>query len=142
MLFLVDGYNVTRRDPATAALSLQDQRESLAARLRVRGRELLGAGRVVIVFDGEAGPGLSTGGEVPVRSSTRAAIADDDRSNRVAFEGPVVWSSVARWANAPASADGVRGRAQASTCQPRGTRRKKVGSIARDAPAERPTQSR
>ena len=66
MLFLVDGYNVTHRDPATAGLSLEQQRDALAARLRVRGRDLLGSGRIVVVFDGAGGPGLSTGGSVPV----------------------------------------------------------------------------
>ena len=47
MLYLVDGYNVTRRDPATSELSLLGQRDALVARLRVRGRDLLGnAGRL------------------------------------------------------------------------------------------------
>jgi predicted RNA-binding protein with PIN domain len=92
MLFLVDGYNVTRRDPATAELSLQDQRESLVARLRVRGRELLGSGRVVIVFDGEGGAGLSTGGEVPVEVVYAHQRSADDEIVRIASrsKGPVV----------------------------------------------------
>lgn len=66
MLYLVDGYNVTHRDPETSGLSLREQREALEARLRVRGRDLLGAGRIVVVFDGQGGPGVSTGGSVPV----------------------------------------------------------------------------
>jgi len=54
MLFLIDGYNVTKGDPATHELSLEDQREALIARLRVRGARMLGAGRIVVVFDGES----------------------------------------------------------------------------------------
>lgn len=59
MLILVDGYNVTKGDPATAALSLEEQRDALVARLRTRGAELLGRGRIVVVFDGVSGMGLS-----------------------------------------------------------------------------------
>lgn len=55
MLFLVDGYNVTKSDPATQDLTLEDQREALVARLRSRGEQLLGRGRIVVVFDGETG---------------------------------------------------------------------------------------
>jgi predicted RNA-binding protein with PIN domain len=55
MLFLVDGYNVTKGDPATQGLTLESQREALVARLRVRGLQLLGKGRIVVVFDGDAG---------------------------------------------------------------------------------------
>jgi len=79
MLYLVDGYNVTKRDPATKGLSLRDQREALEARLRVRGRDLLGAGRIVVVFDGEGGPGLSTGGSVPVELVYAHSGSADDR---------------------------------------------------------------
>ncbi len=53
MLFLVDGYNVTKGDPATRPLPLEEQREALVARLKVRGDRLLGRGRIVVVFDGE-----------------------------------------------------------------------------------------
>jgi predicted RNA-binding protein with PIN domain len=51
MLFLVDGYNVTRADDATARLLPDDQRLMLMRRLAARGRGLLGAGRIVVVWD-------------------------------------------------------------------------------------------
>lgn len=51
MLYLIDGYNVTRSDPATRELSLEDQREALIRRLRARGVQMLGPGRIVILFD-------------------------------------------------------------------------------------------
>lgn len=78
MLYLVDGYNVTRADPSTRDLSLEQQREALVSRLRVRGRELLGAGRIVVVFDGRQGEGLAAGSGqgVEVRFS-RDENADD-----------------------------------------------------------------
>ena len=79
MLYLVDGYNVTHQDPETCGLSLLEQREALEARLRVRGRDLLGAGRIVVVFDGEGGPGLSTGGSAPVELVyAHSGSADDE----------------------------------------------------------------
>ncbi|TLM66245.1 MAG: hypothetical protein FDZ70_10585, partial [Actinobacteria bacterium] len=52
MLFLIDGYNVTLADPATRARHGDDQRLALLRRLGVCGREMLGAGRIVVVFDG------------------------------------------------------------------------------------------
>lgn len=55
MLFLVDGYNITKGDPATCALSLEAQRDTLVARLRTRGAQLLGSGHIVVFFDGETG---------------------------------------------------------------------------------------
>lgn len=84
MLLLVDGYNVTRRDPATASLSLEAQRDALVARLRTRGRELLGSGRIVVVFDGEHGPGFSAGGEVPVEVVYAHSRSADDEIVRIA----------------------------------------------------------
>jgi predicted RNA-binding protein with PIN domain len=51
MLFLVDGYNVTRADDATRRLLPDDQRLELMQRLAARGRGLLGAGRIVVVWD-------------------------------------------------------------------------------------------
>ena len=78
MLFLVDGYNVTRSDPATAALSLEDQREALVARLRARGADLLGRGRIVVVFDGAGGAGVTSAGRSPVEVRfSREGQADD-----------------------------------------------------------------
>ncbi len=84
MLYLVDGYNVTRCDPATADLSLLEQRDALERRLRVRGRDLLGSGRIVIVFDGEGGPGLSAGGAVPVELVYAHQRSADDEIVRIA----------------------------------------------------------
>ncbi|HEX9094102.1 MAG TPA: NYN domain-containing protein [Coriobacteriia bacterium] len=51
MLFLVDGYNVTRSDEATRRLHPDDARLALVRRLAARGRGLLGPGRTVVVFD-------------------------------------------------------------------------------------------
>jgi predicted RNA-binding protein with PIN domain len=140
MLYLVDGYNVTRRDPATSELSLLDQREALAARLRVRGADLLGKGRIVVVFDGESGPGLSTGGGVPVEIVYAHQHSADDEIVRIASrsKSPVVVVSSDR-----ALGERARERStvqvevrEASTCfeAARGkSRRQSRGSIARDA---------
>ncbi|MDP2183568.1 MAG: NYN domain-containing protein [Actinomycetota bacterium] len=78
MLFLIDGYNITKGDPATRSLSLEEQRDGLLARLAVRGADLLGQGEIVVVFDGEGGAGLSSAshGTVRVRFS-RDRSADD-----------------------------------------------------------------
>lgn len=51
MLVLVDGYNVTMRDPDNAGLSKEAQREALLARLRVHASALAPGGTVVVVFD-------------------------------------------------------------------------------------------
>ena len=68
MRFLVDGYNVTKQDPATAELGLAEQREALVARLAVRGRDLLGTGEIVVVFDGvHGGSAEARRGPVEVR---------------------------------------------------------------------------
>ena len=78
MLFLIDGYNVTRSDPATRMLSLEEQRDALARRLATRGASLLGAGRIVIVFDGVDGVGIAERvGPVEVRYSRGGQSADD-----------------------------------------------------------------
>jgi predicted RNA-binding protein with PIN domain len=90
MLYLVDGYNVTKADPATAALTLEQQRDALVGRLRARGRDLLGAGRIIVVFDGAedlghpASPGSTSLNAVFSRGETaddeivrRASTADD-----------------------------------------------------------------
>lgn len=83
MLYLVDGYNVTKGDPATERLSLEQQRDALVARLRARGEQLLGRGRIVVVFDGDEDVAL---GGAPGRSATypievafsRGVKADDE----------------------------------------------------------------
>ena len=141
MLFLVDGYNVTHRDPATAPLALIEQREALVARLRVRGRDLLGNGRIVVVFDGEDGPGLSTGGGVPVEIVYAHARSADDEIVRVAAKthGSVVVVSSDRGLIDRAQAHaGARLEARDASCcfesAGKGSKRKKTsrGSIARE----------
>jgi predicted RNA-binding protein with PIN domain len=139
MLFLVDGYNVTRQDPATETLSLQDQRDALVSRLRVRGRDLLGEGRVVVVFDGTGGPGLSTGGAVPVEIVyAHERSADDEIVRIVGVKGDVivvVSSDRALGERVRAKSPGVEMR-EASTCfeAARGrARRKRQPAIPRDA---------
>jgi predicted RNA-binding protein with PIN domain len=92
MRYLVDGYNVTRRDPATSRLSLEEQREALAARLAVRGADLLGRGAIVVVFDGRSGGGAdSRRGSVEVRYSRDESA--DDLIARLAARGDVVVTS-------------------------------------------------
>lgn len=78
MLFLIDGYNVTKGDPTTRGLTLERQRDALVARVRARGAGLLGTGRVVVVFDGAGGSGGSheMAGSVEVRYA-RTGSADD-----------------------------------------------------------------
>lgn len=77
MRFLVDGYNVTKRDPSTASLSLADQRVALVRRLAVRGADLLGTGEIVVVFDGVLGGGADERqGAVRVRY-THGEVADE-----------------------------------------------------------------
>jgi len=49
MLLLVDGYNVTMRDPDASGLSKRDQRDALLARLRVHARRLAPGGEIVVV---------------------------------------------------------------------------------------------
>lgn len=78
MLYLVDGYNVTKGDPATRGLSLQGQRDALVSRLRTRGADLLGSGPIVVVFDGVGGTGASVSGGAPVEIRyARTGTADD-----------------------------------------------------------------
>lgn len=78
MQYLIDGYNVTRSDPATRSCALEEQREALIARLAARGADLLGRGPITVVFDGVAG-GMSVAdrGTVAVRYAHRPETADD-----------------------------------------------------------------
>lgn len=77
MRWLVDGYNVTKGDPATAGKSLEEQRDVLVRRLAVRGRSLLGSSDILLVFDGRlAGGNVTRHGGVEVRF-TRDESADD-----------------------------------------------------------------
>lgn len=78
MLLLVDGYNVTRSDPATRDLGLDEQRDALVSRLRVRGSQMLGKGRIVVLFDGAEGVGGSATDSSPLTVLyARAGSADD-----------------------------------------------------------------
>jgi len=76
MLYLVDGYNVTRADEATRRLLPDDQRLALMRRLAARGRGLLGPGRVVVVWDKGRNAGDETIGGVEAVFS-HDEIADD-----------------------------------------------------------------
>ena len=83
MLLLVDGYNVTMRDPATSGRSKEGQREELLARLRVHAQRLAPGGEIVVVFDAREVLGRSAGSERPVRA-VYAAVADDEIVRRCA----------------------------------------------------------
>jgi predicted RNA-binding protein with PIN domain len=77
MLLLVDGYNVTMRDPATSGRSKESQREELLARLRVHARRLAPGGTIVVVFDAHSELGRSAGPEGSVKV-VYAHNADDE----------------------------------------------------------------
>lgn len=78
MIYIVDGYNVTQSDPSLRGSDIESQRDSLVARLRVSGREMLGVGEIVVVFDGQGGMGQSSGGAIPVTVRfSRDETADD-----------------------------------------------------------------
>jgi len=76
MRYLIDGYNVTMADEATRRLDRDAQRLALVRRLAARGRELLGAGPVTVVFDGGVLREDEVHGTVQVRFSGEE-IADD-----------------------------------------------------------------
>ena len=73
MLYLVDGYNVTMRDPATSGRSKEGQREELLARLRVHAQSLAPGGTIVVVFDAHSALGRSSGPEGSVEGGLRDA---------------------------------------------------------------------
>lgn len=141
MLFLIDGYNVTKRDPATAELSIEQQREALIARLRVRGGSLLGSGRCVIVFDArDGGAGATVSGTLPEVVYARDRSADDEivRIATAAAEKVVIVSDdrelLARacvHATHPVERRAVSTVFEAAAGTARGRRRR--GGVARDA---------
>ncbi len=150
MLHLVDGYNVTRSDPATRGMSLEEQREALVARLRVRGRDLLGAGRIVVVFDGQGGAGVSVGGgsgPVEVRFSREGSADDEIVRLAAAAEREsvcLVTSDAALAARARERRGGARGTGFEvrpreilfeATVRGGGGRRRRTGSSAEGVPA-------
>ncbi len=85
MRYLIDGYNVTMSDPATRALSAEEQREALIGRLAVRGAAMLGAGTVTVIFDGRAADIATVRGSVEVRFSGDES-ADDVIVRRATLE--------------------------------------------------------
>ena len=91
MLYLVDGYNVTHSDPATSSLAIEEQRGTLVARLRTRGADLLGRGRIVVVFDGAESTVSPSTGTTPVRVQFARGQTADDLIVKLAeeTEGPV-----------------------------------------------------
>ncbi len=83
MLVLIDGYNVTMRDPRTSASSKETQRNSLIGRLRFSAKQIAPGGSVVIVFDSRQKFGIDVEDEGPVKV-VYAADADDEILRRCA----------------------------------------------------------
>jgi predicted RNA-binding protein with PIN domain len=86
MLFLVDGYNVTRADDATRHLLPDEQRLELMRRLGARGVGLLGSGRIVVVWDRGFHAGEESTGGVEARFSLDESA--DDVIVRIAESEP------------------------------------------------------
>jgi hypothetical protein len=86
MLLLVDGYNVTMRDPATSGRSKEGQREELLARLRVHAGHLAPGGTVVVVFDAPGAIGYSSDSDGSVKV-VYARNADDEIVRRCGNAG-------------------------------------------------------
>jgi predicted RNA-binding protein with PIN domain len=84
VLYLVDGYNVTKADPATRDLELEEQRQELVRRLGARSTVLFGRGRVVIVFDGASVHGMPKAGGGPEVVFSRSGEQADDVIVRLA----------------------------------------------------------
>ncbi|WP_172623404.1 NYN domain-containing protein [Arabiibacter massiliensis] len=76
MRYLIDGYNVTRRDPATRDLPLEEQRSALERRLKLHARGALGKASYLVVWDAARGAGLERPFDAPVEY-TRQPTADD-----------------------------------------------------------------
>lgn len=136
MRYLVDGYNVTKGDPATRDLPLEGQRTGLVARLATRGRDLLGSGDVLVVFDGRAGfGGGERQGTVSVRYS-RDESADEliVRVAREAVSAFVLVTSDRDLAQRAADAAevAVEVRARESVYEGAGSRRRRVGRSDQD----------
>jgi len=85
MQFIVDGHNVTMRDPATRSLGTEEQRDALVRRLAVRGQALLGVGAITVVFDGRTDAAPPAAGALTVRFS--AGESADDVIVRLAAAG-------------------------------------------------------
>lgn len=90
MLVLVDGYNVTMRDPALAGRSKEIQRDALVEHLRRAATSIAGrGGRVVVVFDAHAALGSSSESSGPL-TVVYAASADDEIVRRAEGAGQSV----------------------------------------------------
>lgn len=76
MRYLIDGYNVTMADDATRRLPRGEQRLALVRRLALRGTEMLGRGRITVVWDGGDDGGDERAHGVDVVFA-RAESADD-----------------------------------------------------------------
>lgn len=76
MQYYIDGYNVTKRDPATRDLPIENQRTELERRMRTRGAALLGKATYAIVWDGAGGIGV-VHDDGPEVHYTRMPTADD-----------------------------------------------------------------
>lgn len=84
MLILVDGYNVTMRDPMLAGRDKEAQRDALVERLRRTVRVLHGRGaQTVVVFDAHGSWGRTTEALGSVKA-VYADVADDEIVRRCA----------------------------------------------------------
>ena len=77
MLVLVDGYNVTMRDPALAGHSKEAQRDALCARLAVLAPHLARGGRIEVVFDAHSSHGTTSEACSGIKT-VFASSADDE----------------------------------------------------------------
>ena len=85
MRWYIDGYNVTKSDPATKGLSLEDQRAALEARCRIKAQAVLGTHDYRIIWDGSGGFSRNgTAGASSKEHYTRMPTADDSIVNLVA----------------------------------------------------------
>jgi hypothetical protein len=78
--YYIDGYNVTKRDPATQSFPLDEQRAALERRLRLRAASLLGRAAYTIIWDGAGGVGVTGHAgntSAPHSQYTRQPTADD-----------------------------------------------------------------
>ncbi len=82
MRYYIDGYNVTKRDPSTRNLSIEEQRDALERRLRIDAGRALGRASYTIVWDGAGGGGVVRGPD-PHVAFTRKPTADDAIVERV-----------------------------------------------------------
>lgn len=90
MRVLVDGYNVTMRDPALVGRSKEIQRDALIEHLRRAATSIAGrGGRVVVVFDAHAALGSSAESSGPL-TVVYAASADDEIVRRCERAGQAV----------------------------------------------------